>query len=214
MAYRRRPFSRKPLRRNVRSPARHLYRSCIRNPPGFRNGPDDLSQALAAFRQAIRAHRKLARLAPEFFDATEVDRLAHRRKQDAEWMALWEPALNKAYGLPPDQASCRNPRRDLPRVPASPRTRRAVERELASWRFWLAAGDESLQRYRQRFSRRLLSLSRIAQLLEIGMNFRRLACGSFVPDPEDSSHAQSFADLKRAYGRPLPGEENCEVTPS
>src|SRR5215813_4523153 len=92
---RRRRTSRLARRRNVRSHVRRLHRLCIRNLPGFQPGLPDLSQALTAFTRAIRAHRRLARLAPEFFDSTEVDRLAHRRKQDAEWMALWEPALNR-----------------------------------------------------------------------------------------------------------------------
>src|SRR6516225_9204258 len=90
--------SRRLLQRTLRPHARRLHRSCIRNLPGFRPGLPDLSEALAAFTRAIRAHRRLARLAPEYFDATEAARLAHHRKQDFEWMALWEPALERVYG--------------------------------------------------------------------------------------------------------------------
>src|SRR6267378_3656762 len=47
--------------------------------------------------RAIRAHRRLALLAPEFFDSTEINRLEQRRKEDAEWRAIWEPALKRIY---------------------------------------------------------------------------------------------------------------------
>src|SRR5262245_7576986 len=110
---RRRRGCRPALRRHIRNHARRLTRLSIRNLPGFRPGPDDFSQALTAFRRAIRAHRRLARLSPEFFDSTEIDRLAHRRKADAEWMALWEPALNSVYGLSPPEELRRDPLADL-----------------------------------------------------------------------------------------------------
>src|SRR5438094_6281046 len=100
---------RSTLRRNTRSQLRRLNRSCIRSLFGPPSGPDDFSQALTAFSRAIRAHRRLARLAPEFFDATEVDRLARQRKEDAEWRALWEPALNRIYGSAPDEKLAHDP---------------------------------------------------------------------------------------------------------
>jgi hypothetical protein len=204
---RRRKASRPTLRRNVRSHVRRLDRLCIRNLPGFRRGPDDLAQALTALRHAITAHRKLARLAPEFFDSTEIDRLAHRRKADAEWMATWEPALNQDYGLPPPEEPRRNPLADLPEPPKSPRTRRAVEREFASWQFWVAAGRIAMARHQQRRPHALLSLSRIARLLQIGFDFAKLACGSYDPKADKSlNHDQALADLERAYGHPIPGE--------
>ena len=130
--WRRRRLSRVQYRRNVRSPFRYPYRSCIGNLPGYRPGPDDLAQALTAFRRAITAHRKLARLAPELFDSTEVNRLVRRRQADAEWMALWEPAFEQVYGPSPAGQRARDPTEDLPRVPRSPRTIRAMERELAA----------------------------------------------------------------------------------
>src|SRR6476659_9140374 len=131
--WRRRRTSRYALRRSVRNHVRRLDRLCIRNLPGYRPCPDDFSQALTAFARAIRAHRRLARLAPEFFDSTEIDRLAHRRKADAEWMAMWEPALEKVYGPSPPGEPRHNPLNDPPQPPKSARTRRAVEREFDNW---------------------------------------------------------------------------------
>src|SRR3954468_11481229 len=121
---RQRRMSRFMLRHNARRHVRRLDRLCLRNLPGFHPGPDDFSRALTAFTHAIRAHRRLARLAPELFDATEIDRLAHRRKADAEWIASGEPALNQVYGTSFAEEPRRNPLDDVPQPPKSPRTRR------------------------------------------------------------------------------------------
>src|SRR5262249_52274376 len=139
-------------------------------------------------------------------DSTEVDRLAHRRKQDAEWMALWEPALNRIYGSPPEEQPRRDPLADLPQLPKSPRTRRAIEREWANWQFWMAAGTLALAPHEQRRPHALPPLSRVARLLQIAMDFAHLALGSFDPNAaeEASRHDQAWADLKRIYGRHSP----------
>jgi hypothetical protein len=169
---------------------------------GFRPGPDDFAQALTAFTRAIRAHRRLARLAPEFFDSTEVDRLARQRKEDAEWMAIWEPALNRIYGSSPGEKSARDPSANLPQWPKSPRTNRAIEREYDSWCFWMSAGKLAMARHQQRRPHALPSLSRVVRLLEIAFDFAQLAVGSPLSkeELESSGHAQALADLKRIYG--------------
>jgi hypothetical protein len=195
---------RSALRRNIRGSLRRLNRPGVRNLFAPLPGPDDFSQALTAFTRAIRAHRRLARLAPEFFDSTEVDRLARRRKEDAEWRALWEPALNRVYGSSPDEKLACDPSAELPQWPKSPRTNRAIEREFASWRFWMSAGKLAMARHRQRRPHAVPSLGRIARLLQIAFDFARLACGSppSKEELESSSHAQALADLKRIYGKP------------
>src|ERR1041384_4747475 len=86
-------------RATVRRPYRRADRACLR--PARPTGPDDLSQALTAFSRAIRCHRRLARIAPEFFDATTVDRAARDRAEQLRWRAIWKPALDKVYGLDP-----------------------------------------------------------------------------------------------------------------
>src|SRR5262249_58325794 len=110
-----RPASHTPLRR--------LNRACLRALPGHRRTPDGfhLSEALTAFRRAIRSHRRLARLAPRFFDSAVVDREALERAERRRWAASWEPALAKAYGCQP--APPPDPAPDLPAVPqAAPPT--------------------------------------------------------------------------------------------
>jgi hypothetical protein len=199
-----RSLSRSTLDRKVRSHVRHTNRSCIRNLFGSQFGQDYLSQALTAFTRAIRAHRRLARLAPEFFDSTEVDRLARQRKEDAEWRAIWEPALNRVYGSSPDEKRACDPSADLPQLPKSSRTRRAVEREFESWSLWMSAGKLAMARYRQRRPHDVPSLTRIARLLQIAFDFAHLADGS-PPSKEElksSGHDQALADLKRIYGKP------------
>ncbi|MDB6058909.1 MAG: hypothetical protein JWO95_2753 [Verrucomicrobiales bacterium] len=195
---RRRDASRCIARRHVRTHMRSVNRTCLRNLPGFRRGPNDLSLALTAYNRAIRAHRRLARLAPEIFDATEVARLAHRRKQDAEWQALWEPVLTEVYGPSPPEKSTRSA--DQPQLPRCARTRQVIEREHAEWRFWIEAGRLAQERYEQRRPHALPTISQLAGLLDVAMHFGRLAIGSFNPASEPPTHAQALTDLKRAYG--------------
>jgi hypothetical protein len=150
--------------------------------------------------RAIRAHRRLCRLAPEIFDSTEVDRLAHRRKQDAEWRAVWEPALTDVYGpSPPEESHC-DALANQSQLPECARTRRVIEREYTNWQFWMEAGRLAQERYQQRRPHALPSICQLARLIDAAMNFGRLACGSFNPASEPPSHAQALTDLERAYG--------------
>ena len=189
-----RQITRSTMRRPVR----------CRNRPGLRgrrHGPDDLSQALTALGRAVRAHRRLARLAPSFFDAAVVDREAENRAELRRWMASWEPALAKAYGVEP---CLPDTSKELPPLP-SPRTQRAVERKLAEREMWLAAGQVALERYRQRQPHALMSFSRMARLLQIGIDFGKLASGLDTPNrvPEKLVYDYELTDLKRAYGSEL-----------
>ena len=153
---------------------------------------------MTAFNRAIRAHRRLAKLAPQFFDATTINRLELQRKEDAEWMALWEPVLIRVYGPQPTKQAP-DPFADTFPLPKSPRTLRAIEREYASLQFWMCAGSLAMARYKSRNSRCLLSLSRIARLLDIGIAFGNLACGE-PAKPNTERHERALADLERIYG--------------
>jgi hypothetical protein len=63
------------------------------------------------------------------------------------------------------------------------------------------AGRLAMARHRQRRPHALLSLTRIARLLQIGFDFAHLACGSYNPKADKSlGHPQALADLERAYG--------------
>ena len=190
------------LRRTCRSRTarawRALSRRTLRSLPGCRRGPDDLSQALTAFGRAIRAHRRMARLAPRFFDSVVVER--ERRECEARrlWMAEWEPALARVYGGEPKPY---DPSADRPPLPP-PRIQQAVECELASWNFWLATGRLAVKKYQHRNPHALMSLSRIARLLELAFKFGSLATGydPARPQPEPVSYDTARADLERAYG--------------
>ena len=209
---RRRRISRALVRSRVRRCSRFDYRPSIRNLSGFHAGRRDLSRALSAFRRAIHAHRRLAVLHPEVFDATESERFDRRRAADAEWRAMWEPALNKVYGTSGGN-NWPNPLDDFPEPPRSSRTRRAIEREFAAWRFWMDIGSLAFKRYNQRPSRALISLGQIARILEIGFDFARLVVSKpgAISD-EEFSHAQALADLERAYGQPLPDEDTSDAS--
>jgi hypothetical protein len=179
-------------RRTVRKPYRSAVRICWRV-------PDDLAAALTAYRHAIRAHRRLAKLAPRFFDPVVVERERRWREDRRQWMDQWAPIIAKAYGTEPKPY---DPTPDLPVEPTCPRTRRAVERELAGWEFWLSAAQVSMDRYQERRPHDLMSWSRMARLMQIAMDLRQLALGIDPDNPnqQPDNHDQSWADLKRSYG--------------
>ncbi len=183
----------------IRRLGRRLDRACLR--PARRRGADDVSQALTAFTRALRCHRRLARLAPRFFDATTVDRAARHRAEQRRWMAIWKPALDKAYGHDPTEDATPDPVTELPPLPGV-RTQRVVERELAGWDFWMAAGRAAMDRHRQRRSHVLPTFTQIARLLRVAFDFKQLACGSAADDPPSDSpdYSRVWADLERSYG--------------
>jgi hypothetical protein len=182
-------------RSTARTRGRNRNRCCLR---GRRHGPDDLSQALTALGRALRAHRRLARLAPSFFDSAVVDREAENRAENRRWMSSWEPALAKAYGVEP-----RPPRTDneLPRLP-SVNIQRQVDLKLAEREMSIIAGREAMERYQQRQPHAVMSWSRIVRLLKIGFEFGNLARGLDSPNrlPEKIAYDYELTNLKRGYG--------------
>ena len=189
------------------SRCRRTCRPALR--PGFRNAtraairvrwraPHDLDIALAFYRRAIAAHRRLARLAPRFFDSGVVDRErrdqeAHRRRMDS-----WKSAFNKAYGAEPAPLPDERPPLPPPRIQA------AVEHQLACWKFYLAAGSEALRRSQLHHPHAVPSLNRLARLIEMALDLARLATGldSTQPPAAPDNHQKALADLERIYGDP------------
>jgi len=182
----------------VRRPFRGLSRRCLR---GRRRGPDDFAQMLTALGRAIRAHRRLARLAPRFFDAAVVARERENRAEQLRWMALWEPYLAKAYGVAPKPVVLDNSFPPLPSV----RIQRAVDRQLAELQFWLAAAQAARARHRHRQPHALPSWCRLARLLQRAFDLKKMVLGldSKNPLPDKITYDYEFTDLKRAYGHLL-----------
>ena len=194
---------RRTMRTNLRRSGRNLNRACLR---GRRSGPDDFAQMLTAMGRAVRAHRKLARLAPSFFDAAVVARERDNRAESRRWMEMWEPLLAKAYDVAPEPVADRFPGPALP----SPATQRAVDRQLAELQLWLAAADAAGERHRQRQPHALPTLSRLARLLQLAFDLKNMVVGldSKNPLPEKITYDYEFTDLKRAYGH------LCDAAPS
>jgi hypothetical protein len=186
-----RQITRTTLRRPVRCPNRSSLR-------GRRRGPDDLSQALAAFGRALRAHRRLARLAPSFFDSAVRDREAENRAERRRWMATWEPYIAAAYGVKVRPPVAEN---EVPRLPSA-KIQRKVEFKLAEREMCMVAGRAAMERYKQRRPHAVMSWSRMVRLLKIGFDFARLACGLEIinPLPEKITHDYELTSLKRSYG--------------
>jgi hypothetical protein len=192
----------------TRRPLRGLNRSSLR---GRRRGPDDLSLAFTAYGRALRAHRRLARLAPQFFDAAVIDRERENRDELRRWLAFWEPHIAKAYGVDPAPPAVSA---GLPPLPP-PRIRRAVDRRLAELHLWMAAGHAALERHRQRRPRALPGLSRLARWLNLAFDFKKMALGLDSKNrlPDKISYDYEFTDLKRAYGCPDDPPTSAVPTP-
>ena len=190
---------RKLIRRAWRTTIRSVNRSCVR--VRWR-APDDLGDALTAFDRALRAHRRLAKLAPRFFDHAVIDREAENRAEQRRWMATWEPALARAYGVAHGTPS---PANELPSLPP-PRIQRAVERQLVAWRLWMEVGRVARERHQQRHPHALPSLTRLARLMEQAFEFKKLALGLDSPNPLPGkiTYDDDWTDLKRAYGHAGP----------
>ena len=182
-----------------RSLSRSRAHSCLRCVIPRHRGPDELAQALTAFRRALRCHQQLARLAPRFFDTAVVNQEALEAAERCRWMALWEPVLNQAYGLPPETPST-EAALDLPPLPTRS-VQRKVDRLLVELRDGLSAGGQALALYRQRRPHALPSFSQLAQLLELAGALGHFACGvdPTQPPPPPPNYDQVWADLERAY---------------
>lgn len=155
-----------------------------------------LFAANACFRGAIATHRRLARLAPRFFDSAVVDR--ERRDQEARraWMDSWKPAFLKVYGAEPAPM----PEELTPLPP--PRIQAVVEQELACLTMYLATGSEALERSRIRHPHAIPSLNRLVRLIAIASDLAWLATDldSTQPPAEPVNYQSALDDLERIYG--------------
>ncbi len=186
-------------RKTTRSVHRTSVRSANRSFVRVRwRAPDFLGKALTAMVRAVRARRRLARLAPQFFDAAVVQREAENRAEESRWRTQWESALLKVYGA---EAGIPERTGEVAALP-SPRIQCAVERELAELQAWLKAGRVALEKYRRRQPHALPSLPRLARLIQLAHDLGHLALGldSKNPLPEKVSYDYELTALNRAYG--------------
>jgi hypothetical protein len=199
-------------RRTVRRASRTTIRSRWR-------APDDLAFALAAFRRAIRAHRRLARLAPHEYDYAIVDReILEQERRDRRRVRI-EAILDKLYG--PLTSAEREAQRQAelladqpPRL--APADQRAVAAQRLNWQFQLVVGRLAWDRHKQRRPHANVSLGRVARMLDIAADFGRLATGldPTQPDPEpDDADAEFEAAIKRGYPQPPAPPPNAPPSP-
>lgn len=172
-----RKLTRTTSRPVLRTASHRLDRGCLRTFPGHRSGPDDLSQALTAFTRALRIHRRLARLAPRFFDPAVVEEEVRRRTEEDRRLAILDRVLDKVYGQVSNPSPAPDPVSTLPPLPSA-RTCRVVERELAELDAWLAAGRLALNRHHQSRPHAIPGLDQVVRLIRVAMQCQQLACGS------------------------------------
>ena len=173
--------------------------------------PNYLSAALGAFGRAIRAHRRLMKLAPDRFDYGIVRQNRLAAEKEEKRLAEIEARVREACGVgPPSPASPRILKPQVFRKKINPRTARVIEREVESWTLWLAAGHEFLSLFEKQHRTETLSLTTIARLLDTAMTLGRLSTGRETNWKEPAPSPQpewSFEEaLARIYGQP---SEDC-----
>jgi hypothetical protein len=177
-------------RRLVGRRFRRLHRRCfgwrlrwlIR---GGRRRGNYLSQALAAFGQAIRASRKLSKLAPDRFDVALLNRRARERAEADRWAEQCIPALAAVY-YPGDPGALAELRREWMEkqcrnsaeiVQFSSAKEQVIEGWLLQGRMALELGEWALARHQRLRSHQRVGLSRVARLCESASMLGRLAVG-------------------------------------
>lgn len=197
------------------------HRRCRRLTRRIGRGPriNYLGQALGAFTRAIRAHRHLIRLAPAIFDAAVVRReSAERAEREAIHRAV-TVALEKVYGPDPqelhrlqNEKRCSNGAETV----QFPRRKEAKLRSChAEMSLWLATGRMAWDRHQHLRPHQRLSLGTVARMVNVAIQFGRLACGLELQPAKpskdsvlDCTEAIAFDDaLKRVYGA------RCEGSP-
>ena len=166
-----------------------------------------LGQALSAFTRAIRAHRRLIKLAPAIFDQAVVRRDAAEQAEREAIHREVTVALEKVYGPDPPQLH-RSPTENrcvngAETVQFSRRKQAKLEALSAELSLWLEAGRMAFDRHQHLRSHRRQSLGTVARMVDIATQFGRLACGlpwpgrRKVKPPEDFSLEDALA---RVYG--------------
>jgi hypothetical protein len=169
-----RAASRSTLRRATRTAIRARWRA-----------PDDLRTALTCFSRALRAHHRLARLAPRFFDSVLIERERREQEDRRLWLDSWNEAFLKVYGTAPASFP---PVVEPPPLPP-PRIQLAVECTLASCRAWLNTGSDALRQFRVRHPYAWVNFSRLARLYEVSTALARLATGVDSAPPQNTASA-------------------------
>jgi len=156
-----------PLRRRC---ARRIVRKVGRAPR-----VDHLGRALSAFRRAVSARRRLARLAPEIFDVALVQRLSEESADRERLRAELDAAMVKVYGTTPDESElhhstnagrCEN---GAETVQFSPRQSLEIEETLALCELWMAEARQSFARYQQFQPHRRLGLGMAVRLIGLAV---------------------------------------------
>lgn len=187
-----------------RTSCRRRLRPHFRYAAGCACLPNYLVQALQALYRVTCCQRRLARLAPAYFDAGVVLARALDQVERRKQMDLWLPALEKVYG-PFTEAERQKYIDDLYALPPlpSPKVQREVDLECARFDLWLASAEMALDASRRHQPHKLPSLGQIARLLSLASDLGRLACGleTRTQLPSDFSLVRSFQEnLERAYG--------------
>jgi len=170
----------------------------LNRPLGGR-GPNYLAQALSALARAVRAHRRLIKLAPEQFDYAVVARLAREREEEERRLAEWAVVIARVYGTSEENAveEMRRPRNhsrcgngaETVQFPGGTRRRAgAVERWQAEWELWLGVGREALDRHHRHQPHRWLRLGTVARLIDLAGLLGRLSVGCVLPGRSLHSH--------------------------
>ena len=203
----------RPLSRTRNS---QLGRPLVRRVDGGRRPrpAHQLALAVRAFQKAIRARRRLLRLAPDLFDRAVADREAGEQKLAASLEIELRDSLAKVYGSEDDPVEAPGPGEPgTSGWPTSRRTLQAMEREMAEHDVWLQVGREALRRFQRRQPHASLGLGDICRLLKVADDLGRLATGLETALPKEPPAAEGCLGLRAALQKCY-GESNPVVAKS
>lgn len=195
------------LRRNTRCHLRRVRGGKVRD--------NSVRDALKAFRLAIRAHRRLIKLAPDLYDHARRSFLAAERAEAERNRDEWLSVVREVYG--PDAVDRQRSRWPIPEPsPLSSPTQRLLDQELADLEFWLAAAKEALSRAMKLDASSSMDLSMIARLVDTAGTLGRLSAGLethwLPPEPVANSELTFEEALRKIYGSPEDKSECTDAT--
>ena len=198
----------RPLSRTRNS---RLGRPLIRSATGGRRPrpAHQLALAVRAFQKAIRARRRLLRLAPDLFDRAVADQEAEEQQMAASLQTELRHSLAKVYGSEDDPVKAPGPGDpSTSRWPRSRRKLQAMDQEMAQYDVWLQVGREALRRFQRRQPHASLGLGDICRLLKVADDLGRLATGLESARPREPSTPEGGlgirAALQKLYGEADP----------
>jgi hypothetical protein len=162
--------------------------------------PRYLAETIRCYKRALRARRRLMKLAPRLFDPALVVHEQRQHELDLKWQAESKAAIEKVYGEPcvwPD------PWWESRTQIASDKAREFIV-EFETLNLYMHQAAEFYRLYRELQPHDIANINQICDLIEMASRFGRIAVGLETarkePLPPLNDHSRFQADLECIYG--------------